>query len=228
MPSLNINGVDVEVEKGSMVLEAIRFIGFNVPTLCHRDGLTPLGACRLCVVEIGEGENTKLVSSCTYPAVDGLKVRTHTDRVIRARKMLVELLLSICPESKIIQDLASRMEVSKVRFKPKFEDCILCGLCVRMCEEQMDAKAIGFINRGEKRSISTPFNKKSEVCRTCGACMYICPACQMRCVARESDSVICGACMNFAPVCLDKHDNVMCYLDVCGWCLKEPEKNMKE
>lgn len=228
MPSLSINGVDVEVEKGSMVLEAIRFLGFNVPTLCHRDGLTPIGACRLCVVEISEGENTKLVSSCTYPAIDGLKVKTHTERVIKARKMLVEMLLSICPESKVIQDLASRMEISKVRFKPRFENCILCGLCVRICEEQMDAKAIGFINRGEKRSISTPFNKKSEVCRTCGACMYICPACQMRCVAKESDSVICGACMNFAPVCLDKHDNVMCYLDVCGWCLKEPEKNMKE
>ena len=138
----------------------------KIPTLCHHDGLSPYGACRLCVVEIGEGDKTKLVSSCTYPAEEGLKVRTHSQRVVKARKMVVELLLSSCPSSKTIQDLASRMEVYKVRFRVEHEDCIYCGLCVRMCAEQMDARAIGFVNRGRDRKITTPFDIKSEVCRT--------------------------------------------------------------
>ena len=76
MISLKINGLDVTVEKGTTLLEAAKFLGFPIPTLCFMEGLLPYGACRLCVVEIGEGVNTKLVSSCTYPAEEGLVVRT--------------------------------------------------------------------------------------------------------------------------------------------------------
>ena len=93
MIGLKINGLDVSVEEGTTLLEAARFMGFSIPTLCHLDGLTPLGACRLCIVEIGEGSKARLVSSCTYPAEEGLKVRTASSRVIKARKMIVELLL---------------------------------------------------------------------------------------------------------------------------------------
>ena len=82
MITLTINGLDVSVEKGATVLEAAQFLGFPIPTLCHMEGLTPYGACRLCVVEIGEGPNAKLVSSCTYPAEEGLKVRTASMRVM--------------------------------------------------------------------------------------------------------------------------------------------------
>ena len=110
-----------------------------------------------------------------------LKIRTHSQRVIKTRKMLVELLVAKCPTSKVLQDLAAELGVSRVRFKPKNEDCILCGLCVRMCKEQMDAQAIGFTSRGVKKKITTPFDAKSEKCRTCGACIWICPACQLRC-----------------------------------------------
>jgi NADH dehydrogenase/NADH:ubiquinone oxidoreductase subunit G len=221
MIELKIDGIDVQVEDGSTILDVARFYGIEIPTLCHHDGLTDYGACRLCIVEIGEGDKARLVSSCTYPAEQGLVVRTNSRRVVQARKMLVELLLAMCPSSKTIQDLASTMELRKVRFIVEHNDCILCGLCVRMCAEQMDAQAIGFVNRGKDRKITTPFDVKSDVCRTCGACMYICPVCQLRCQGPDAPSDVCGGCANVLPVCLEDEDDKMCFLDPCGWCYKE-------
>ena len=220
MITLTINGLAVSVEKGTTLLEAARFLGFPIPTLCHMDGLSPYGACRLCVVEIGEGPRARLVSSCTYLAEEGLKVRTGSARILRARRMILELLLASCPQSKTIQDLASAHGICQQRFRQEHEDCILCGLCVRMCEEQMMAKAIGFRGRGTARSIGTPFDLKSDVCRQCGACMYVCPACQLRCTYNEPDRPICGACANLTPPCVEKDsfDDLMCYMDPCVAC----------
>lgn len=231
MPTLKIDGLDVTVEPGTTVLEAARFLGLEIPTLCHMDGLTPYGACRLCVVEIGKGENTKLASSCTYPAEAGLTVRTGSKRVIQTRKMLVELLLSVCPSSKTIQDLAALMGVQKLRFKPRHEDCILCGLCVRMCKEQMMSGAIDFVNRGYKRKITTPFDKKSDVCRTCGGCMYVCPVCMLRCQGPNASTDVCGSCLTLEPTCLEHYDDFMCYLGPtgsCGTCVREGIKTSEE
>jgi NADH dehydrogenase/NADH:ubiquinone oxidoreductase subunit G len=226
MINLTINGLDVSVEKGTTLLEAARFLGFPVPTLCHREGLSPEGACRLCVVEIGEGERSKLVTSCTYPAEEGLRVRTASTRVVKARKMILELLLASCPQSKIIQDLASAHNIRQQRFRQEYEDCILCGLCVRMCEEQMMAKAIGFRGRGQNRSVGTPFDVQSDVCRLCGACMYICPACQLRCTYTEPEKAICGGCANVSPPCIEKEqfDDMMCYMNPCVACEIVKEK----
>ncbi|MBM3324962.1 MAG: hypothetical protein FJY66_04775 [Calditrichaeota bacterium] len=220
MITLTINGLQVSVEKGTTLLEAAQFYGFPIPTLCHMEGLSPYGACRLCVVEIGEGEKAKLASSCTYPVEEGLKVRTASARVVKARKMVLELLLASCPQSKTIQDLASEHEVRQQRFRQEYEDCILCGLCTRMCEEQMMAKAIGFRGRGERRSVGAPFDMCSEVCRLCGGCMYVCPACQLRCTYTEPEKAICGACANLSPPCLEKvpFDDMMCYMDPCVAC----------
>jgi bidirectional [NiFe] hydrogenase diaphorase subunit len=220
MINLIINGAHVTIEKGSTLLEAAQFMGFPIPTLCHMEGLSPYGACRLCVVEIGEGPRAKLVTSCTYPAEEGLKVRTASDRVIRARKMIIELLLASCPQSKIIQDLASKYEVRQQRFKQEYEDCILCGRCSRMCKEQMMAGAIGFQGRGEKRRLGTPFDIKSEVCRLCGGCIYVCPVCQLRCTYTEPDKAICGGCANLSPPCLEKEqfNDMMCYMNPCVAC----------
>ena len=220
MVTLTINGVPVSVEAGTTVLEAARFLGFPIPTLCHDDGLSPYGACRLCLVEIGSGKRAKLVSSCTYPAQEGLEVRTASSRVIRARKMIIELLLASCPQSKTVQDLAAAHDVRQQRFRQEHEDCILCGLCVRMCREQMMAGAIGFRDRGDRRSIGTPFDVKSDQCRLCGACMYICPACELRCTFNEPEKAICGGCANLSPPCLDKEqfDDMMCYMDPCAAC----------
>ena len=220
MINLTINGLKVSIEDGATVLEAATFMGFPIPTLCHMDGLSPYGACRLCVVEIGEGARAKLVSSCTYPAEDGLKVRTDSARVISARKMVLELLLASCPQSKTIQDLASAHGINRQRFRQEYDDCILCGLCVRMCEEQMMAKAIGFRGRGQGRSIGAPFDMRSEECRLCGGCMYVCPACQLRCTYTEPEKAICGGCANLSPPCVDKEpfEDMMCYMRPCVAC----------
>lgn len=220
MITLTINDLPVTIEEGSTLLEAAKFLGFPIPTLCHMEGLSPYGACRLCLVEIGDEPNSRLVSSCTYPAQEGLKIRTASARVMKARRMIIELLLATCPQSKIIQDLASEFGVRQQRFKQEFETCILCGLCVRMCEEQMVAKAIGFRGRGENRSIGTPFNMKSEVCRLCGGCIYVCPACTLRCTYNEPQKVICGGCANLQPPCLEKEqfEDMMCYMRPCVAC----------
>ena len=220
MITLKINGLEVSVDKGSTLLEAARFLGFPIPTLCYMEGLSPYGACRLCMVEIGEGPKAKLVSSCTYLAEEGLIVRTASERVLRARKMILELLLASCPQSKTIQDLASAHGMRRQRFKQEYEDCILCGLCVRMCEEQMIAKAIGFRGRGENRSIGTPFDIKSDVCRLCGGCIYVCPSCQLRCTYTEPEKAICGGCANLTPPCIEKDNfnDMMCYMSPCVAC----------
>ncbi len=220
MITLTMNGLEASVEEGTTLLEAAQFLGFPIPTLCHMEGLSPYGACRLCVVEIGEGEKTKLVTSCTHPVQEGLKVRTASSRVLKARKMILELLLASCPQSKVIQDLAAAHEIRTQRFKQEYEDCILCGLCVRMCEEQMMAKAIGFRGRGENRSIGTPFDVKSEQCRLCGGCMYVCPACTLRCTYNQPEKAICGGCANLSPPCVerDPYDDMMCYMDPCVAC----------
>jgi NADH dehydrogenase/NADH:ubiquinone oxidoreductase subunit G len=219
MINLTINGLPVQVEEGTTVLEAAKFLGFPIPTLCHMEGLTPYGACRLCVVEIGEEPRARIVSSCTYPAQQGLMVRTSSARVVKARKMIIELLLASSPHSKTIQDLASEHGVNQQRFRQEHEDCILCGLCVRMCEEQMVAKAIGFRGRGENRSIGTPYDVRSETCRLCGGCMYVCPVCSGRCTF-TTDSAICGACANLGTVCVEHNnrDDMMCYMEPCVAC----------
>ncbi len=226
MINLKINGIDVTVEKGTTLLEAAQFLGIPIPTLCHMEGLTPYGACRLCVVEIGEGDRAKIVTSCTHPAQEGLVVRTSSSRVVKARKMIIELLLASCPQSKVIQDLAAQHGVRTQRFRQEYEDCILCGLCVRMCEEQMVAKAIGFRGRGENRSIGTPFDIKSEECRLCGGCIYVCPVCTLRCTYTEPEKAVCGGCANLAPPCLEKDsfDDMMCYMEPCVACEIVPKK----
>ncbi len=220
MINLKINGIDVAVEQGTTLLEAAEFLGLPIPTLCHMEGLTPYGACRLCVVEVGEGPNSKMVTSCTYPAEEGLKVRTSSARVVRARKIIVELLLASCPQSKTIQDIAAAMDVRQQRFRQEQEDCILCGRCVRMCSEQMAAGAIGFSGRGQDRAIGTPFDANSEVCRLCGGCIYVCPTCELRCTYTDPENAICGGCANLGPPCVEKpqFDDMMCYMQPCVAC----------
>lgn len=207
MVTLTIDGVRVTREPGTTVLEAARFLGTSIPTLCHRDGLSPYGACRLCVVQVGEGPTERLVSSCTYPVQEGLAIRTATPRVLRARRMVIELMLASCPESKVVQDLAAEHGVNRQRFRQEHEACLLCGLCVRMCREQMGAGALGFRGRGATRSIGTPFDMESAQCRLCGACMQVCPACQLRCSFNDTKSAVCGACANIGtPGCPDQGD----------------------
>jgi bidirectional [NiFe] hydrogenase diaphorase subunit len=222
-----MNNLEVQVEEGSTILDAAKFYGLEIPTLCDYEGLTPFGGCRLCLVEIGEAPRTKLVSSCTYQAEEGLVVHTDTKRVIEARRMMIELMLSTAPNSKVLQDLASKFGVRQMRFEPRNEECVYCGLCVRICEQQMDAQAIGFQNRGYKRKIGTPFDMKSDVCRLCGACMYICPACSLRCQGPQADTALCNACLQIEPTCLEEYGELNCWMydaGRCGTCVQEKKR----
>jgi heterodisulfide reductase subunit A len=172
---LTINGKKNKFPEGKTLLECIESTGIKIPTLCYHRGLTPYGACRLCLVEIAQNGRTTIQSSCTYPAIDKLVVNTDTEKVIKTRKVIIEVLLARCPDSKAIQKIAEEHGIKETRFKKKNEDCFLCGLCVRMCQERMGVSAVNFVNRGSKREVSPPFDKTSDVCQTCGACAFICP-----------------------------------------------------
>ena len=222
--TLTIDGVKVQAEEGSTILEVAKFYGIEIPTLCYHDELTPYGSCRLCTVEVEDDRKTELVASCLYPVKEGMKVKTHTERVMKGRKMILELLLARCPNSKTLQDLASQMGVEQIRFKMENEDCILCGLCVRMCAEQMGSGAIGFVGRGQKREVATPFRMASERCRNCGACMYICPAVNVPCRGIKSPGELCNSCLIITPQCIEKFGQVMCMQESCGVCIEKEKK----
>jgi len=218
VPQLTINGISIEVERGTTVLEAAHLLGIPIPTLCHDDGLAPYGACRLCVVEVGTPPRSRLQSACTLPVEEGLVVQTHSARVDRARRLLLELYVATCPQSKTIQDLASRYGIHRVRMEPEFEACIQCGKCVRICAEQMQAGALGFGFRGWRRKVTAPFHPHSELCRQCGACLYICPVVELRCHGAHPETTLCSGCINFTPSCLRYHDHAMCFLEPCAAC----------
>jgi len=173
---MKINGREVEAEKGEPILGPIRAQGIKVPTLCHLEGLEPYGACRLCIVEVGSGERAKLVTSCNFPADEGLEIRTDTARVHRNRAMLAELLLARSPGVKRVQEIAASLGVKRSRLKTIApSNCLLCGLCVRVCNEIVGASAIGFEGRGVDRVVGTPFYIDPEACIACGACSEVCP-----------------------------------------------------
>jgi len=138
--------------------------------------------------------------------------------------MILELLIAKCPNSKTLQDLASQMGLEKIRFKMENKDCILCGLCVRMCAEQMGSGAIGFVGRGQKREVATPFHMVSEICRNCGACMYICPVVGVQCRGIKSPGELCNSCLIITPQCIEKYGQVMCTQESCGICIKKEKK----
>lgn len=172
--TLTINDREVRAEGGVTILEAARDAGIHIPTLCYHEKLAPHGACRLCTVEISQNGRTQLVTACVYPADDGLVVKTDSQRVIRIRKMLLELMLASSP-AKTIQDLAQQHGVAKPRFEAEKTNCILCGLCVRYCNEIKKANAIGFVGRGTERRVVFYPEIASTVCASCRECFSLCP-----------------------------------------------------
>lgn len=200
MVGLTIDGMPIKAAEGTTVLEAARGVGIVIPTLCYDPALTPYGACRLCIVEVAKGKGTVLEASCTLPISEGQVILTNSERVKNARKIIIELLLATCPTSKKLQDLASNFGVNKIRFKIKDKDCILCGLCVRYCRQQMQSGGIGFVGRGTSRSVATAFGITPEECRNCGGCEWICPVCERACTANNLVNGLCGGCQNVMPV----------------------------
>ena len=177
MVNLTINGKQVRAKEDATLLDICRKRSIPIPALCFHPDLSPQGSCRLCTVEVSQNGKTRMVTACNYPVREGIEVTTHSERVLQTRKTLVELLLARCPQVPFVQDLAREFGIQESRFKnmnPE-NDCILCGLCVRTCDEIVGAHAIGFSGRGTQKKIGVPFEVDSGQCLACGACEYVCP-----------------------------------------------------
>jgi heterodisulfide reductase subunit A2 len=178
MPKVNvtIDGNPVQVEEGTYVLQAADQLGIKIPTLCYYPHMAPYAACRICAVEARDGRGwTKIVTACNYPVWDGLIVATDTPRVMNARRVNLEMLLSRCAEVPVLKQLADDLGIETPRWGVGEDTCIKCGLCVRICDEVVGAHALAFSDRGINREVSTPFKLESEDCILCGACARYCP-----------------------------------------------------
>lgn len=198
--TIQVNNKKIKAEKGETILSALNRNGIIIPTLCRMKEFTPTGACRICVVEV-EGRE-RLVTACSQPVEEWMKIWTHSPRVIAARRTIVELLLSNHPDDCLycdrnlnceLQRLAESLNIRERRIKgrkikPRLDQsspaivrelakCILCGRCVRVCEESITATSLDFINRGKQTHIGVAMDRDLNFssCIQCGQCVLVCP-----------------------------------------------------
>ena len=198
--NIEVNNQKLTAEKGETILEVLKRNGINVPTLCHLKGMVPTGACRICVVE--QRKTGKLVPSCSQPVEEGMDILTNSTKVNEARKTIIELLLSNHPDDCLycdrnlnceLQTLSNNYHVRERKIRGVKNNhhldlssasvvrdpakCILCGRCVRVCDEVMGISAIDFINRGSESIVGPTFNKglNTSSCVNCGQCIMVCP-----------------------------------------------------
>lgn len=175
MIEIEIDGKRIGAQEGETVLAAARRVGIHIPALCYHEALSSYGTCRLCSVEVLRGGRSRIVASCLYPVSAGLVVKTKTDRIKALRKGIAELILSRSSSAEAMKRLQEEMGVTEIRYPEDKNDCILCGLCTRVCHEIAEADAISLVNRGTLREVATPFHEISNRCIGCGGCAYVCP-----------------------------------------------------
>jgi predicted molibdopterin-dependent oxidoreductase YjgC len=201
--SVTIDGIKVTVPKGTFLIDAARKAGINISNFCYLPGLRAYGACRMCVVEVSGRKGMETVISCGTPAADGQLVLTNTDHVREEKKRVLQALdvdhpvdCPICEASGRcdLQDYCYEFEVTKVGSldRPKIvrplerlspfidldrDRCVLCGRCVRICDETIGAEALAWADRGVEAAIDTPFGKSllETACTSCGSCVQVCP-----------------------------------------------------
>lgn len=179
MVRLTINGRSVQASEGEMLLAVIRREGISVPALCNHEAVEPYGGCRLCLVEITRDDWdgwTKQVTSCLYPAEEGLIVQTHSTGVNEVRRTIVDLYLARHPKSPEIKQLAEEYGVLKTSYEevPDGNNCTLCAICTRICDK-MGFHAISSVGRGHGKEIAPPLNEPPADCTGCLSCAKNCP-----------------------------------------------------
>jgi NADH dehydrogenase/NADH:ubiquinone oxidoreductase subunit G len=215
MTTIRIDDVEVEAAEGEWLIDAVRRTGVDIPTLCHHEALEPIGACRVCLVEVAQNGRRSVSTSCNFRIEPGIEVWTDTEEVRRHRAMNLELLLARAPGSETIRRMAARYGVSRARFGPiafnPLPNCILCELCVRTCAH-LDHHALTIIGRGDKKRVGLPFNKPAASCVGCASCASVCPT---DCIPVQDDAkrrtiwgqsfefVACKHCQ--APVMTARH-----------------------
>lgn len=226
--TLTINGRQVKGSEGLTILEVCRANGIDLPTLCHYDGLTDVAACRLCLVEI-EGERRPM-PACTYPVRDGLVVQTHTERLEKYRRLILELMFTeknhLCAQCVAsgeceLQALAYRYQMDSLRYPLSWPSlpvdsvnkyivvdhnrCILCGRCIRACDEFAGIHTLDFGYRGWRdrvvADLGQPLGESS--CISCGACFQVCPtgAIFSKVSAYKGKAPECEQVTSVCPIC---------------------------
>jgi len=173
-----MDGRPVDAEKGTTLLDAAKMMGIEIPTFCHHEQLEDYGACRLCIVEVKKGRSTKVVTSCLYPVEEGIEVATESERIVRYRRTILELMQARWPA--LPRELLERYQVPRGRLVEAQTFCILCGVCVRYCEEVRGANVLGFIGRGVDRQVVTYPEQAAKHCAECAKnngmeCVNACP-----------------------------------------------------
>ncbi len=199
MAKMIINGQEIQAKTGATVLEEVRKLKIEIPTLCYHKELSSFGACRLCTVEIKVKGKWQLAASCQTAVTEGLEVRTDTDKIRESRKLAAELLYFRYPRTAAVREIAAALGVNVQEEPADSHDCILCGLCTRTCHEIVGVNALSFKDRGLARDIAEPkIDFNPAACIGCGSCSYVCPTGFVRMEAVDGKRIIWDKVFNMA------------------------------
>ena len=176
MVKITIDGREFEAKEKTRVLDIARAHNINIETLCAHESVSPAGNCRLCIVEVTtkDGRN-RITPSCIASVEEGLDVKTNSEKVIAERKVSIQKLLARASKSEAIKEIAKKYGVDSTPLPLEdHQNCVLCALCTRVCQEVVGANAISKINRSTEPN-ALPFTVNFEACIACGSCAYVCP-----------------------------------------------------